>query len=202
MTEQYKYDVAFSFLKQDLEIAQSLATNLEPGLRTFVYARRQEDLLGRDGMDVFAKVFGGDSRLSVILHRGPSGDGEGWGGTPWTAFEENHIKARALKTRMTNFMLVRLDAAEVPKWVPEFHIWSDWQRESRDAIVGAIRAKAREVGAAVRWETAIERAVRQKREREAEQRREWRRREPNGGAMLREQAQNVFAESRISLAVS
>jgi len=86
----YKYDVAFSFLAADLSVAKDLQGRLEPGLAVFMYERRKEELLGRDGMDVFSEVFRRDTRLSVILYR------KGWGETAWTGFEESAIKSRAL----------------------------------------------------------------------------------------------------------
>ncbi len=96
MKTVFKYDVAFSFLARDLGIAQDLENRLTPGLSTFVYARRKEELLGRDGMDSFSEVFRRDTRLSVVLFR------NGWGETEWTAFEETAIKSRALETRFTS----------------------------------------------------------------------------------------------------
>src|SRR5688500_10384913 len=100
----YRYDVAFSFRAPDLKLAEELE-GLLAGLQVFVYSRRKEELLGGDGMDRFASVFGQETRLAVILYR------DGWGKTPWTGFEESHIKGRALLTNHKSYMLVRLDHA-------------------------------------------------------------------------------------------
>jgi hypothetical protein len=48
LRQQFKYDVAFSFLAADLAIANDLQARLAPGLNTFVYERQKENLLGRD----------------------------------------------------------------------------------------------------------------------------------------------------------
>src|SRR5688572_24431551 len=132
------------------------------GLRVFVYSRRKEELLGGDGMDAFADVFGRDTRLTVILHR------EGWGKTPWTAVEENHIKSRALKTRFKSFMVIRLDDSEVPPWVPERHLYSSASSDSPTEMVAIVRARAREEGAVVRKLSAAEASIERARAARAE----------------------------------
>ncbi len=68
----FKYDVAFSFLRSDLHHPHKLAADLDPTVSTFVYDRRKEELIGNDGMDRFAEVFGHEVRLTVILYR------DGW----------------------------------------------------------------------------------------------------------------------------
>src|SRR5436853_7925697 len=100
--EDFKYDVAFSFLSGDLGLAHAL-DNLLPNLRTFVFDRKKEDVKGDDGMDGFGRVFGHETRLAVILFR------KGWGDTEWTAVEQEHIHGRAKKSRMRSFKFVRLD---------------------------------------------------------------------------------------------
>jgi hypothetical protein len=69
-----RYDVAFTFLARDLAVAKDLADRLAPGLKTFVYDRQKEELLGGDGMERFAQVFRHNARLAVILHHGASAD--------------------------------------------------------------------------------------------------------------------------------
>lgn len=157
----FKYDVAFSFLSRDLKYAQKLAQDLEPALSTFVYTREKEELLGRDGMDQFGSVFRHDARLTVILYR------EGWGKTPWTAYEETRIKDRALDSRMTSFLLVTLEDAELPRWVPETHLYASTSSDTHLELLTVIKLRAREQGAVLRKENAVEYAIRLKRERDA-----------------------------------
>lgn len=151
--DTFDFDVAFSFLSGDLGLAKELADQLV-GLRTFVYERQKEDLLGRDGMDAFSETFARKARLAVILYRA------GWGKTPWTAVEENAIKGRALDTRFSNFLAVRLDDAELPSWIPHQHLYvSAATEKSAVEMAAVIRARAREVGAVVIRESAADVAI-------------------------------------------
>jgi hypothetical protein len=50
-----KWDVAISFLIQDVAIAQALYEKLSEGLRVFFSPRRQEEIAGTDGMETFAR---------------------------------------------------------------------------------------------------------------------------------------------------
>lgn len=161
----YLYDVAFSFLSQDVALAEQLGDTLAKELSVFVFTRNKEELLGQDGMDRFAAVFGKDTRLAVVLYRA------GWGETPWTAFEESHIKDRALVTHMTSFMIVRLDDAELRQWVPATHIYASTAIETTEQIVGVIRILARQQGAVLRRESAAEHVLNQKRAADAAQQR-------------------------------
>lgn len=158
----FKYDVAISFLHEDLEHAKDLADRLE-GLDVFVYTRYDEVLLGGDGMEEFGRVFSRESRLAVILHRA------GWGETDWTSFEESHIKSRALHNRMKTFFIVRLDDAELPLWVPEFHIYATQLKDSREAQAVAIRYRVALLGAVPREVTVTEKLLAQARRRERAQ---------------------------------
>jgi hypothetical protein len=160
--------VAYSLLSKDLSIAHAIDDRLKPTLRTFLYDRKKEKLLGSDGMDRFAVVFGEQARLTVILYS------PGWGETRWTAFEQSHIKERALNSRMTSFIVVRLDdeVEALPKWIPENHLCASVPSDGIDGVAAVIRARAREKGAILRKESAAEYALRQKEQREAAAERE------------------------------
>jgi hypothetical protein len=78
-TQDFKYDVAFSFVAQDEGLATQLADQFEGRLRVFLYSRKQEQLAGTDGEKSFNDVFAAQSRLVVVLYR------DEWGQSPWTA---------------------------------------------------------------------------------------------------------------------
>jgi hypothetical protein len=86
---QFKYDVAFSFLKEDEALATELNDLIQDRLLTFLYSRRQEDVAGTDGEKIFNSVSGAEARIVVVLYR------DGWGQTPWTRIEETAIRNRA-----------------------------------------------------------------------------------------------------------
>jgi hypothetical protein len=88
ITEQrdFKYDVAFSFLKEDAHMAQQLNDLLQQRVSTFIYTNRQEELVAQEGMARFREVFETEARIVVVLFR------EKWGTTPWTRVEEDAFR--------------------------------------------------------------------------------------------------------------
>jgi hypothetical protein len=65
--QNFKYDVAFSFHSKDEQLAISLNDQVQDQFKTFIYTEREKDLAGRNGEDVFSKVFGSEARLVVIF---------------------------------------------------------------------------------------------------------------------------------------
>ncbi len=186
MDSPSKYDVAFSFLKADLKFAQRLAGDLEPALSTFVYARQKEELLGQDGMDRFASIFRYETRLTVILYR------DGWGSTPWTAFEEAQIKDRALDSRMTSFVVIRLDDSDLPRWVPDTHMYASTNTENHSDLLAVIKVRARQQGATLRTETAVEYGIRRKKSQDATAAREERLASDAAVGEVRDEVKRLF----------
>ena len=102
---EYKHDVAISFLQEDEPLAIEIADRLgdRVAVDVFVYSKRQNDLVGKDGLEAFSGVFGEQSRVVVVLHRGK------WGETRWTRVEETAIKNRGLEQGWDFLLLIRLD---------------------------------------------------------------------------------------------
>jgi hypothetical protein len=71
----FLYDVAISFLSGDEPLARSLYDALSENLKVFVYSQKQEQIAGRDGLEVFREAFFSQSRMQVVLYR------KGWGQT-------------------------------------------------------------------------------------------------------------------------
>jgi hypothetical protein len=148
------YDVAISFLARDEALALRIYNELSESLHVFVYSKRQEELAGTDGLESFRKVFLADSRLVVVLYR------DGWGKTRWTAVEEMAIKERVFNGGWEQLLFVTLDEQGAPPgWLPKTHLRLSYPRYG-DALIGAIKMRAQELGSALRVETAIERAKR------------------------------------------
>ena len=146
---QFTYDVAFSLLIRDANIAGSLADQLAP-LACFVFTQRQRELVGRNGVEAFAELFRRDARLAVVLYRA------GYGETDYTDLEARGIQDRGLETRWRSPILINLDGSSPPSWFPSQNIWLDLQRYPLSEAAGAIRLRAEELGASRRVETAAE----------------------------------------------
>src|SRR5438105_10121982 len=76
MGDDYKYDVAISFLSRDESLAREIAEQLAP-LRVFVYSKAQGEVAGREGIATFRTVFRELARVALVLFR------TGWGLTDW-----------------------------------------------------------------------------------------------------------------------
>jgi len=87
--DTYEYEVAFSFLNEDEELAFRINDLIQDRVKTFIYSRQQEKIAGTDGEETFNQVFGSEARIVVVLYR------ENWGKTPWTRIEETAIRNRA-----------------------------------------------------------------------------------------------------------
>ncbi len=165
--QEYKYEVAFSFLRQDEGIAFDLNDRIQDRLSTFIYSKKQEELGGTDGEKKFNKVFYEQSRVVVVLYR------DGWGQTAWTRIEETAIKNRAFDKGWDFLLLINLDNnSTLPSWIPKTYIWLDYERYKTEGAIAVIEQKVKEAGGQARQETIGDRAERLKRLRTAEKARE------------------------------
>src|SRR6266702_2175928 len=101
--DQKKYDVAISFLVQDLGLAQVLYDKLSEGLKIFFFPRNQEELAGTDGLESMREPFVHDSRINVVLYR------ERWGNTPWTSVEAAAVKDGCLNSGFRNLFFFAVE---------------------------------------------------------------------------------------------
>jgi hypothetical protein len=135
------YDVAISFLYQDLAVAQALYDELSKSLAVFFFPRNQEELAGSDGLESMRAPFRNQSRLNVVLYR-PK-----WGNTPWTGVEEVAIKESCLATSFKSiFFFVIEPTHELPKWLPDTHVRFNFADFSLEQAVGAIKVRVQERG--------------------------------------------------------
>ena len=110
--KDYKYDVAFSFLAEDEELATKINDLIYDRVKTFIYSRRQDELAGTDGEQTFNLVFGTEARTVFVLYR------KGWGETPWTRIEETAIRNRAFEEGYDFVLFAPMDKpTTVPKWL-------------------------------------------------------------------------------------
>lgn len=162
----HKYEVAFSFLKEDEAIAYELNDLIQDRMSTFIYSKAQEKLAGTDGEESFNKVFYEEARIVVVLYR------DGWGQTSWTRIEEIAIRNRAFEKGWDFLLIIKLDdKAILPHWVPRVNIWLDYERFKTEKAVGVIEYKINSAGGNSRPETVKERANRLQRHLKAKQER-------------------------------
>ena len=164
--EDYKYEVAFSFLKEDEELATSLNDLVQNRLSTFLYSKRQGELIGTDGEEIFNKVFSSQSRIVVVLYRSK------WGTTPWTRIEETAIRNRAFNEGYDFTIFIPLESPpKLPPWLPKTRIWADLERLGVQGAVSIIEDRVKEAGGVSHEETVEERATRLKQQIDKERKR-------------------------------
>jgi hypothetical protein len=61
--QNFKYDVAISFLGDDLDLAEELAKLLQDRMSVFLFTERQGEIAGSDGLDTLSLMFGSQARL-------------------------------------------------------------------------------------------------------------------------------------------
>jgi hypothetical protein len=136
-----KYDVAISFLAEDITLAEALQRKLSEGFEVFFSARRQEELAGTNGAESMRRPFLTESRLNVILFK------DKWGTTPWTGVESHAIEDSAIKNQFRNvFLLVIEKSTQYPAWLPYSFMRFHLGNYSLEEAVGAIKLRVQEQG--------------------------------------------------------
>lgn len=160
MIEDFRYDVAFSFLSEHEGLALRLSDGLTDRLSTFVYTREQPDVIGRntDGVEAFTNVFRYESRVCVILHS------DGWGKTGYTQMEESAVKERALEHGWEFLIGVCLDATAPPRWIPSTKIWYGYSKYGLEGLLATIDNRVAELGGRPKQDSVLEKAARTQRE--------------------------------------
>ena len=159
VSPQYEYDIAFSFLDRDENLASNLNDLLRDRVKTFLYTERQMELAGTEGDETFARVFRESARMVVVLFR-PE-----WGKTKWTRVEETAIRSRAFELGFQFLKFIPLaDPPGVPVWLPPTQIWVGLEKWGVDGAAAILEERLRELGAHPHQETVEEHAARTARE--------------------------------------
>ena len=139
--EEFKYDVALSFLVRDISLATALRDKLSESLKVFFFSHNQEELAGTDGLESMRKPFLLESRLNVVLFR------ELWGHTPWTGVEESAIRDSCLKCSFHNVFFLMVEPKDPkPVWLPDTPVRFNLGEYSLEQAVGAIKLRVQERG--------------------------------------------------------
>lgn len=145
---EFEFDVAFSFLGRDENIAVQLNDLVKGRLKTFLYSEQQAILAGRDGEEKFNHVFGTAARVVVVLYRA------GWGDSGFTLIESTAIRNRAFVRGYGFTMFIPLDQSPaVPEWLPKTQLWYGLGRHGFDGAATVIEAKVSEAGGEPREES-------------------------------------------------
>ena len=159
MSDNFKYEVGFSFLTRDESLAQRLNDLLRDRMKTFIYEERQLELAGKDGEVILKRAFGSEARIVVVLYR------KEWGTTPWTRVEQDAIRGRAFDHGYDFCLLIPLETPPAkPEWFPPHRLWVGLERWGIDAAAAVIEARVQDAGGVARTETLPERKARLERE--------------------------------------
>lgn len=149
----YKYDVAFSFLQRDEELAYKISEELSTRLKTFVYSEKQIELAGQDGEITFNQIFGIEARVVVVLFRSE------WGNTKWTRIEQTAIRNRGFQDGYDFVFFIIIEPESiVPEWIPKSQLWYNYSRFGVDGITASIENKLQTMGVDTRQPTIEEKA--------------------------------------------
>lgn len=151
---EYKYDIAISLCKEDIEFAREFVKQINPSLNVFFYEEKQKELITKSAPEEFAKVFKEDCRVVVILSR------EKWSQTYYTEIERNAIIDRtSVKNEGYNFLVViPMEKGSVPKWYPSTRIYIDPTQYSIEQIASFIEYKVTDTGGQIKTVSLEERA--------------------------------------------
>lgn len=152
--QDYKYDVAFSFLAQDEPLATQLAGDLDDRHKVFLYSKQQENLAGKDGELAFNEVFSKQARAVVILYR------QGWGKSPWTRIEETAIRNRGYDHGYEFALFIPVDDAPIPPYFPRHRLWIGLARFGVQSAAAVIDARIQDLGGEPHAPSLEERAAR------------------------------------------
>ena len=118
MSDEFEYDVAFSFNAIDENLATRLNDLISDRTKTFLYSERQREIAGTDGHITFSDVYAKKARVVVILYR-PE-----WGETNWTRVEQEAVRNRAFSEGWDFTLFIPTIAVQsLPSWFPKTRVY-------------------------------------------------------------------------------
>lgn len=142
--KQFKYDIAVSLCKEDVDFADKLVKEINPNLKVFFYKHRQEELIAQSGPEVFARTFKEESRVVVILSR------KKWSETYYTEIERNAIVDRTTSDGYRFLMVMPMQPDEIPAWYPKTYIYANPFNSTIEQLAQFIEFKVTEEGGIVK----------------------------------------------------
>lgn len=144
--KEYKWDIAISLCKQDVDFARQLRTAFNPSLKVFFYEDNQDELISKNGAEAFAKVFKEESRIVIILSRNE------WSESFYTDIERNAIIDRtSVKNMGYQFLVViPMEPGQIPQWYPPTRIYADPRRFPIEELAKFIELKVTDEGGIIK----------------------------------------------------
>ena len=139
-TKKFKWDIAISLCKQDIDFAKKLVKAINPSLKVFFYEDRQDELISASGPEAFAKTFKDESRVVVVISR------DDWSKSFYTDIERNAIIERVKNDGLSFLILMPIVQGEIPPWYPSTQIYASPFRFSVEELAHFIEFKVAEQG--------------------------------------------------------
>ena len=156
METEFKYDIAFSFLKKDQDLITKLFNLLKDKLDCFVYFNEQEKLAGRNGENIFNDVFAKESRMVVVAYD------EDWGNTNWTRVEETAIRNRGHDEGYDFVTLMPIKSGvAAPKWLPKNRIWLGLKHYGLDTAAAVLESRVLELFGEIKQLSAEDKIIKE-----------------------------------------
>jgi hypothetical protein len=154
IVQRFRYDLAFSLIGADEPLASEINERIKSRINTFLYSRRQGEIVGQEAVELFSRVFRIEARNVVILLR------KQWGSTPYTRIESAAIAERVLQEGTDFLLVIKLDIdAQVPSYVPATRVWLQFHAHGTTGAAAILEQRVAESGVEVRTMTAVERAA-------------------------------------------
>ena len=187
--DNFKYDVAFSFVQEDEGLAFELYKLLKDGLSCFIYSENQKRLAGADGEKVFNSVFSKETRIVVVLYRNE------WATTKWTKIEETAIRNKGFEYGYDFVILIPTNNIFTPpEWLPKNRIWVGLERWGIESAASAIETRVQEFGGKIKIESVSDKVARKEQEIIDRQKREQTLNSSQGLALAFNEVKEVVSE--------
>jgi hypothetical protein len=135
MNEQYDYDLAFSFAREDRKVVESLATRLKQQNVSVFYDRdKQADMWGENLQEYLTDIYLKQARFCVMFIS------RAYAEKMWTRHERRAAMARALEQKRAYILPILLDRTELEGLLPSV-AYINFSDQSEEEIVGLILEK-------------------------------------------------------------
>jgi len=152
MQPSEELDVVFSFLRADQALAEEVSALIQGHVKTLCAS---PDPLSVDRVN---RAFRFSARIVAVFYR------EGWGTTGSSPAHESLIRRRAHEEGFDFVLLIPLDAAPIPEWLPRKQAWHGFSRWGTEGAAVVIESRVEQAGSSLCVENVLEHARRLERD--------------------------------------